>query len=135
MIVPKYFEDLTILHENTMPDRAYYIPSSRKQYDLVECREHSDRFTLLNGDWQFCYYNSIYDLNDSGKLGHCSAALPDENGILRYGIVDSRGRIILPFRFDGITIFSEWNPATSEYEERGIADLDGASHPFTLRKR
>lgn len=38
MIVPKYFEDLTILHENTMPDRAYYIPSSRKQYDLVECR-------------------------------------------------------------------------------------------------
>lgn len=65
MIVPKYFEDLTILHENTMPDRAYYIPSSRKQYDLVECREHSDRFTLLNGDWQFCYYNSIYDLKEA----------------------------------------------------------------------
>lgn len=65
MIVPKYFEDLTILHENTMPDRAYYIPSSHKQYDLVECREHSDRFTLLNGDWQFCYYNSIYDLKEA----------------------------------------------------------------------
>lgn len=77
----------------------------------------------------------VYDLNDSGRLGHCSAALPDENGILRYGIIDSRGRIVLPFRFDRVTIFSEWNPATSEYEERGIADLDGASYPFTLRKR
>lgn len=92
-------------------------------------------YTLLDLDGKPLMDRPVYDLNDSGKLGHCSAALPDENGILRYGIVDSRGRIILPFRFDGITIFSEWNPATSEYEERGIADLDGASHPFTLRKR
>lgn len=64
MIVPKHFEDLTILHENTMPDRAYYIPSSHKQYDLVEHREHSDRFMLLNGDWEFRYYSSIYDLKE-----------------------------------------------------------------------
>ncbi len=65
MIVPKHFENLEILHENTMPDRAYYIPSSRKQYDLTECREHSDRFMLLNGDWDFRYYSSIYDLKDA----------------------------------------------------------------------
>jgi len=62
MIIPKHFENLNVLHENTMPDRAYYIPSSKKQYDLAEYREHSDRFMLLNGDWEFHYYNSIYDL-------------------------------------------------------------------------
>ena len=28
MIVPKYFEDLNVLHKNTMPNRAYYIPAS-----------------------------------------------------------------------------------------------------------
>ena len=28
MIVPRYYEDLTVLHENTVPARAYYIPAS-----------------------------------------------------------------------------------------------------------
>ena len=28
MLVPKYYEDLEIMHENTMPYRAYYIPAS-----------------------------------------------------------------------------------------------------------
>ncbi len=64
MIVPKHFENLKILHENTMPNRAYYIPASRQMNDLCEKRENSDRFQLLNGNWAFKYYNSIYDLQD-----------------------------------------------------------------------
>ncbi len=65
MIVPKHYEDLHLLHENTMPNRAYYIPASRKMEDLVEHRENSDRFTLLNGNWKFRYYDSIYDLQEA----------------------------------------------------------------------
>ena len=49
MIVPKHFENLEVLHENTMPDRAYYIPAVCRHRDLVEHREESERFTLLNG--------------------------------------------------------------------------------------
>ncbi|MCR2049658.1 DUF4981 domain-containing protein [Acetatifactor muris] len=64
MIVPKHFEDLNVLHENTMPDRAYYIPSDKKQTDLTEHREKSARFTLLNGDWDFRYYDSVYDVRE-----------------------------------------------------------------------
>lgn len=60
MVVPRYYEDLQILHDNTMPARAYYIPASEKREDLVENREKSDRFQLLNGEWKFRYYNSIY---------------------------------------------------------------------------
>ena len=45
MIVPKYFEDFDHLHVNTMPNRAYYIPASRRMEDLVENREASDRFS------------------------------------------------------------------------------------------
>ena len=30
MIVPRYYENLSVLHENTMPARAYYIPASAK---------------------------------------------------------------------------------------------------------
>lgn len=62
MIVPRYYENLTVLHDNTMPARAYYIPASVRMEDLVEHREHSDRFQLLNGQWNFKYYESIYDV-------------------------------------------------------------------------
>lgn len=64
MIVPHYYEDPHILHENTMPNRSYFIPASRCRDDLVEHRENSDRFQLLNGDWRFRYYHSIYDLQE-----------------------------------------------------------------------
>ena len=65
MIVPRYYENLSVLHENTMPARAYYIPASRRMDNLVERREESDRMQLLNGTWKFQYFNSIYDIQDS----------------------------------------------------------------------
>ena len=65
MIVPRYYENLSVLHENTMPARAYYIPASGRMDNLVEHREESDRMQLLNGTWKFQYFNSIYDIQDS----------------------------------------------------------------------
>lgn len=65
MIVPRYYENLSVLHENTMPARTYYIPASRRMDNLVEHREESDRMQLLNGTWKFQYFNSIYDIQDS----------------------------------------------------------------------
>ena len=59
MIVPRYYEDLEILHDNTMPARAYYIPASKKMDDLIEHRETSDRFQLLDKNWKFQYFESI----------------------------------------------------------------------------
>ena len=65
MIVPRYYEDLDFLHENTMPPRAYYIPASHRMEDLVEHREASDRVQMLNGMWKFRYFESIYDVKDA----------------------------------------------------------------------
>ncbi len=64
MIVPKHFENLKVLHENTMPLRSYYIPASHRTSGLMIARERSDRFQLLSGLWNFRYYSSIYDLKD-----------------------------------------------------------------------
>ena len=36
MIIPRHFENLHVLHENTLPERSYFIPASRKMEDLVE---------------------------------------------------------------------------------------------------
>lgn len=64
MIVPKYYEDLKIVHENTMPYRAYYIPASHYMGSLTEDRFFSDRIMALNGTWQFQYFSSIYDVQE-----------------------------------------------------------------------
>ena len=64
MIVPNYYENLQVLHEHTMPYRAYYIPASKPMGPLVHDRETSDRFQLLNGNWKFNFYKSIYDLQE-----------------------------------------------------------------------
>ena len=64
MIVPAYYEDLNTLHLGTEPNRSYFIPASTRMDDLVEHRERSDRFFLLNGDWKFKYCESIHDFKD-----------------------------------------------------------------------
>ncbi len=65
MIIPRYYEDLSTLHENTMPARAYYIPASGQMDTSAGNREVSDRIQMLNGKWRFRYYASIYDLKDA----------------------------------------------------------------------
>lgn len=64
MFIPGHYENLSILHENTMPYRAYYMPASRNMGPLVEDRFSSDRSICLNGLWAFQYFASIYDLED-----------------------------------------------------------------------
>lgn len=65
MIVPRHYEDLEVLHENVMPRRGYYIPASRSMGPLVADRDQSDRIQMLNGLWQFRYFDSIYDVPES----------------------------------------------------------------------
>ena len=64
MIVPKHYENLNVLHENTMLYRAYYMSASKFMGALVHDRENSDRIQMLNGNWKFRFYESIYDLEE-----------------------------------------------------------------------
>ena len=45
----RFYEDLTRISENRLPQRAYYIP------------ENEGAYTLLNGNWNFKYYSADYD--------------------------------------------------------------------------
>ena len=64
MIVPAHYEDLHTHHMGTMPNRSYFIPASKRMDDLIEHREHSDRFQLLCGNWKFRYCASIHEFED-----------------------------------------------------------------------
>ena len=60
----KYHEDPRSLHVGTAADHSYFIPFP-KNSDPFLPRESSERFLLLNGDWEFNYYESIIDLEDN----------------------------------------------------------------------
>lgn len=64
MIVPGYYENLHMLHHNTLPNRAYYIPASRRMDGLEQHRERSDRMQPLNGPWSFRWYPSVRELRE-----------------------------------------------------------------------
>ena len=49
----RFYEDLNVLQKNRLPQRAYYIP------------ENEGAYTLLNGTWDFCYYEADFQ---EGKL-------------------------------------------------------------------
>ncbi|MBD3917599.1 DUF4981 domain-containing protein [Paenibacillus sp. PR3] len=59
-----YHEDPQQLHINTEKNRNYFIPFSPEQ-DAFAPREQSGRLFLLNGQWNFRYYDSFEDLEEN----------------------------------------------------------------------
>lgn len=84
MSIPQYFENTAMLHENTMPARAYYIPASVRMDQLVKYREESDRFQLLNGKWKFRFFSDIGDFE---------ASLPEETSLTDVAAGTAWGRV------------------------------------------
>lgn len=58
-----YHEDTEKLHIGTLLPHCYFIPFAKGQ-DAFGVRESSQRFELLNGQWDFTYYESIIDMPD-----------------------------------------------------------------------
>ncbi|TDQ57974.1 beta-galactosidase [Mesocricetibacter intestinalis] len=61
-MLPNYFENPEVLHLNTTPHHAYFIPHPSKHSALAKAREESDYFIGLNGNWNFAYFDSYQDL-------------------------------------------------------------------------
>jgi len=59
-----FHEDPEKLHVNTEPNRNYFLPFSENT-DPFEARENSNRFLLLNGTWNFRFYDSFLDIEDN----------------------------------------------------------------------
>ena len=71
MLVPRLYEDLSVLHQNTMPVHSYFIPASTPPRTLSSLppREDSDRMQMLSECvWNFRYYSSIHELSEKFYL-------------------------------------------------------------------
>ena len=75
MDFPRYHEDISHLHVNTLPNRAYFIPYEDRAGALKGCRTESGRVTLLSGEWDFGYYPGLPDLPEDLFAGD---ATPDK---------------------------------------------------------
>ncbi|OOF46782.1 beta-galactosidase [Rodentibacter trehalosifermentans] len=62
MPLPNYFQDPQILHINTTPHHAYFVPFDSVESAVKNQREFSAFFTLLNGEWDFAYFDRYVDL-------------------------------------------------------------------------
>ena len=51
------YERLDKLSENRLPQRAYYIPYDSLEKALAGDKNQSAYYRLLNGDWDFRYYD------------------------------------------------------------------------------
>lgn len=75
MMFPRYDENISCLHVNALPARAYYIPCASRQAALDGDKTASERVQMLNGTWHFGYYASIRELPEDFLA---KDAAPDE---------------------------------------------------------
>lgn len=64
----RYFEQPDVLHLGTQPPRCYYLPSDPANPQYLLEKQDSPRLTVLNGEWQFCYFPSFEEV-DPACLG------------------------------------------------------------------
>lgn len=58
------YENLSYIHENCLQPRSHYIPYDTLEKAKSSKREESDYFTLLNGKWDFKYFERDIDCPD-----------------------------------------------------------------------
>ncbi|MGN1089061.1 MAG: sugar-binding domain-containing protein, partial [Huintestinicola sp.] len=95
-----YHEDPHKLHIGTLPDHAYFIPFTKGQ-DPFSDRETSRRMELLNGKWDFRYYDSILDMDDDFINAPFSDKIPVPSNWQLHGYDKAQyTNVVYPIPFD-----------------------------------
>lgn len=58
----RYYRQLENLHVGCEEPRAYFVPFSNEK-DATDKREKSSLFTLLNGEWDFAFFENVEELD------------------------------------------------------------------------
>ena len=92
-------------------------------------------YTLIGPNGETVLPFRVGDLQDGGKYGHAAASISDAAGRKRFGIVANNGKVILPFEYDHIAIFSEWDAANNRWQESAMGTKDGQNFSFDISRR
>ncbi len=95
-----FHEDPAKLHIGTLADHCYFIPFAKGQ-DAFAPREESRLFTLMNGEWDFAYYDSIVDMPDDFINAEFPKKLPVPSNWQLHGYdVPQYTNVCYPIPFD-----------------------------------
>lgn len=70
-----YHEDTHALHIGTLPNHAWFVPFAKGQ-DPFGRKDESKLVEMLNGEWEFAYYDSVIDLPDDFIGMRFNATIP-----------------------------------------------------------
>ena len=119
-----FHEDPELLHINTEPDRNYYIPFPAGE-DAFASRIASTRLEMLNGEWNFAYYDSFADMPTNAVDLPKEKTIPVPSCIQLYGYDRCQySNINYPIPYDPPYVPSD-NPVaiyerTYDYKEDGL---------------
>ena len=118
-----FHEDPAILHLNTEPDRNYYVPFAAGE-DSFSGRLFSSRLELLNGDWNFAYYESFAEMPTNALDLEMTKTIPIPSCIQLHGYDRSQyTNVNYPIPYDPPYVPAD-NP-TAVYERKYDYKPDG----------
>ena len=95
-----FHENPEILHVNTEESRNYYIPFAPGE-DAFDGRRSSGRFTDLNGEWDFTFYPSFYDMPAGFLKEQPKGTIPVPSCIQYHGYDQAQyTNVAYPFPYD-----------------------------------
>ncbi len=95
------YNDYHILHENREAPRAYYIPCRSREAALLQDKSRSESYRLLNGEWDFSYFECPLDLPDDMGAMTYQATLPVPSCWEMHGYgTPHYSNINYPFQYD-----------------------------------
>ncbi len=101
VIMMERYDNYKIISENREPQRAYYIPHSDAKTALSGDKFRSGEYTLLNGEWDFRYFDCPLDLPDDIGGIRYEATLPVPSCFEMYGYGQIHyTNINYPFQYD-----------------------------------
>lgn len=134
------YNDFSVVSENREPQRAYYIPFSDGKNAVIKRWTQSDRCKILNGDWNFKYFECPLDLPDNVAEIEYDGLLPVPSCWECYGYGQVHyTNINYPFQYDPPYTFS-MNPIgvynrefqISGSDEKKYLVFEGVSSYFEL---
>ncbi|TVX96481.1 glycoside hydrolase family 2 TIM barrel-domain containing protein [Cohnella terricola] len=78
IVIPRNWENPSILHTNREPARAHYVPYADFESAKQGKRGRSPYYGTLNGAWKFRYYDSVTDVPDGFQRTDADLADWDE---------------------------------------------------------
>ncbi|OON91067.1 MAG: hypothetical protein ATN34_01170 [Epulopiscium sp. Nele67-Bin002] len=124
MKLERYYEDLNVLHINTMPYRSYYIPTDTAG---------KARYIDLNGDdWKFRLFNNPYEVVEENLINIC---VPSAWNMLGYDNHFFVSTILAPYVPDenptGLYI-KQFNMDEEDLAFKNYINFDGVDSCFYL---